>query len=163
MVAFEMAAQLAADGEDIGLLATFNGPTPRYLKAHGLDERDDFAALGIKHGARRQAGRLRAALSFALGWHMESGRRREAFRDICAHAARTYRPNAFSGTMLVVTGAGLFGDPFIGWQACAARVETLEVPGVHQHTLDAVYEPHVEYVSRRLEETIARSSPLAVP
>jgi len=156
IVASEMAAQLARMGERTALIATFNGPTPDYLRTHRTEDRDREAVRGPTRFVRRHVRIVRDRLILALRRPIPNDQRRRVFSEICQRAAKRYRPKRQSGSMLVITGEGLFSQPALGWDQFADDVETTEVAGTHRTGLEVMYEPFVEFVAARLEDALTR-------
>ncbi len=156
IIAFEMAVQLQQASERVALLATLNGATPNYLRAHRSTSRENLSARELLRETRRRAAALRNRFSLALDWHRPSGRRHQAFKEICDRAAQRYRPRAFSGAMLVIGSKGLFSDASLGWDRFAQGVETIEIPASHRNRWEALIPPHVDFVAARLQEALDR-------
>jgi amino acid adenylation domain-containing protein len=156
IIAFEMAVQLQQASERVALLATLNGATPNYLRAHRSTSRENLSARELLRVTRRRAAALRNRFSLALDWHRPSGRRHQAFKEICDRAAQRYRPRAFSGAMLVIGSKGLFSDASLGWDRFAQGVETIEIPASHRNRWEALIPPHVDFVAARLQEALDR-------
>ncbi len=180
IVAFEMARQLELRGERVTLLILLNAATPAYVRTHGpvwfnpsverpkknrLD-RIRHAIVGLhptrlryRFKPRRRLAKLRDSIVAALGFAIPSSRREEVFTAICSTATKRYRPKTFAGSALIVSGAGLFTEPTLGWRAhLTANVATVEVPGRHTFERDTMLEPYVAFLAERLREALARST-----
>ena len=187
IVAFDMAQRLVAEGEQIELLAGFNGPSPIWLRTHGQpwgQARPVVAphrplvrrVAGVLASPKRQwrwsrhlAWRFRtrfvswprARLSLRLGGALPEGIREEYFLNIHAIAELAYEPAPYPGSMIVFYGAGLYDDPTLGWKGLAASIETVAIPGEHAGNRTMMAEPYVADVSERLLELLGGSSSFA--
>ncbi|MFN2384830.1 MAG: amino acid adenylation domain-containing protein [Thermoanaerobaculia bacterium] len=169
-LAYEMARQLVADGEEAGLLGLFDtfGPghsrttdaEPEWLlKLSAWRARIDlhvgnfFAAPApekyryVKEKSRRLKRRIRARL--------RKGRLPTTFQKVelsTRRALGTYVPQPYPGkiTMFRASKQPIFfpADPTLGWQRVAlGGVEVHEVPGHHGAI---VYEPRVRFLAEKV-------------
>ncbi|HWG58371.1 MAG TPA: condensation domain-containing protein [Candidatus Acidoferrales bacterium] len=185
LVAFEMASQLAAQGEQTAFLALFdtgnhahyrNLPFSDSLHFRTLYVLDRLQTLGKKI-ARMQFRELalifwesfRTRASFAA-WRMMRrfyrSRQRElpkAFRDnvkLFEAVAAAYTPRPYAGPMLLFRAQGRtaeYGnDPALGWDdVITGGVEIIQVPGDHMTILE---EPYVWTLVEQLGAYLQRAS-----
>jgi thioesterase domain-containing protein len=185
-IAFEMARQLVARGEQVALLALLDTFRPG-LASPSRSRAAQLARNWQRHGARFVAGRvqrrltaillswytvLSIALHRALAWPVPHTQRDPWLTYAFLRAAARYRPRPYPGRMVVVRaregeGAGSIG-PELGWAGFAlGGIEVHETAGTH-HTL--IDEPHVGELAHtlrgcleRAERTLAAPSPAALP
>ena len=160
VIAFEMARQLHAAGEEVELLALLDSYPPlggEYRAEPGDTElllflardlgypRAELAALGERlagHAPAERPERLAAALAErvpeAAPGAAELRERAEAYRRTL-HAAAGYRPAAWAGRatlVLAAEGPGGPGDPRLGWSALTPLPpEVRTAPGDHHGML----------------------------
>jgi thioesterase domain-containing protein len=184
IVAYEMAQRMLAEGEDVRLLVSFNGPSPAWIKRWGwfgnqpshaarrpprpprlsgsdrlrraLREPYRFRRARVFR-ARRRINPLRARLALALGQPIPEELRERYFLNVHGVAERAYEPRPYAGRMVTFFGEGLYEDPTLGWSdVVTGGVETYAVPGDHGNNRQVMMEPYVEYVHDRLAEELAR-------
>jgi amino acid adenylation domain-containing protein len=187
-VAFEIAQRLLAEGEDVQLLAMFNGPSPSWIRKW---ERHSNQPSRRKPGPTEQPPRrtakqrlARAArdprrLFTASAWHakqrldkrslrraMARGRpvperlREEFFLRLHSRAERAYEPVPYARDLLMFYGAGLYEDPELGWTGLAQEgIQSFAVPGEHDENRDAMKEPNVGFIAEKLEEYLKERAP----
>jgi thioesterase domain-containing protein/acyl carrier protein len=183
-VAFEMACQLRAAGEEVGLLALIDSAYPGFDQTRPVHHRAGTQLRRIWRLVVQNVRRLRA-----LEWQAVPGFLRQrlanivmrvagvtafrwsvrfqrpllpAFRELrgaLLHAGWVYRPRPFPGrvTLFRAVGQGLKRgpDPFTGWSEVAAGgLEVHEVAGGH-NTL--MREPHVASLSVQLVVCLERA------
>jgi amino acid adenylation domain-containing protein len=183
-VAFEMACQLRAAGEEVGLLAlidsTYPGPDrtrPVHRRAHtrlrklwklvaqNLQRLRELEWQALPGFFRQRLVNIimRVGGVTAFRWSVRLQRPLlPAFRELrgaLLHAGWVYRPRPYPGriTLFRATGNGIRRgpDPFAGWsQVAAGGVEVHEVAGGH-NTL--MREPHVESLSVQLLACLERA------
>jgi aspartate racemase len=184
IVAFELASRLAAMGEDVRLLAVFNGPSPSWIKRWGwYGNQPSQAHKHVRAPRMTKQQRILRALReprrFVTGlqWKLRIPRARlalkygrpipEALREVYFFrlhhfAERAYEPKPFPGEMLVFRGTGLYDDPELGWGGCAeGGIVTHAIPGEHDNNRQAMSEPGVGFVSDCLTEYIAKTDAAA--
>ncbi|MCA1843793.1 MAG: phosphopantetheine-binding protein, partial [Actinobacteria bacterium] len=157
IVAYEMACRLVAEGEEVALLAMFNGAAPAYLRRHPepISRRvpDRPPPPALKRRVRRLKERVRRAqmdLLAASGRPVPEHLRDRFFTRVCFRAERAYEPPPYPGVVTQFRSAGLFDEP-LGWEGLAAGgVEEHEVPGEHLDQRQAMQEPLVGFVAERL-------------
>jgi len=177
IVAFEMAQQLLAGGEEIGLLALFvgHGPDPGGLsgrvrrlggrmsfhlgRARALQGTEGRTYL-LRKGRDAARGLVRFTRSFlwrlAIGVPYLPSRVFRNVEEMNLHAARSYVPGLFPGRMTVFlsgeTPAGFSLEPGRDLDGLEAReIEVVPVPG-GTHTM--MQEPHVAGLAARLKERL---------
>ncbi len=175
VVAFEMAQQLIAAGDEVALLALFWGPArrPPLLERIRLHLRE-LQRLGFWAGTsylieRAQGGETaRAAASrlwqFAYlidgllgGWASQRLLRNRP--ELALHAARSYRPRPYPGRMTVFASGGVgpscHSDPEAHLAGMiAAEMSVIEVPGDRDSMMR---EPLVQVIAEQLEGAISRA------
>jgi thioesterase domain-containing protein/acyl carrier protein len=182
-VAFEMACQLRAAGEEVGLVALIDSPFPGPDRTRPLHWRARSRArklwrLFVKNlrrlgelewravpGFLRQRSvniAMRIAGTAAFRWSVRLRRPLlPAFREmrgVLLHAGWDYRPRPYPGRITlfraVGNGASRGPDPLSGWnQVAAGGVEIYEVAGDHNTMMR---EPHVESLSVQLSACLER-------
>jgi aspartate racemase len=182
IVAFEMAQRMLAEGEDVDLLVSFNGPSPAWIKQWGwhgnqpsvrrarpprpprlsrgqrlrraLREPRRFYTASRYHAARKTAN-LRARLLLAMGRPVPEELRERYFLQLHGDAERAYDPKPYPGRMVTFFGEGLYEDPSLGWdEVVPAGVEAHPVPGDHTNNRQVMMEPYVEFVHDRLADAL---------
>jgi thioesterase domain-containing protein len=175
IVAWEMIHQLRTTGEDVALLAVFNGPSSEELRRRQRAER-----------ARRmppsRAGRVRRRAALAS---MDSRRvlrevRREGevrwarwrrrplgeaflrkfYKHRCQVIEQRYRSRPWPGRVVVFRGAGLYEDDALGWRGHGATVVVHQIPGDHRTQRTLMAEPHASVVAPILAAELARADRL---
>lgn len=183
MVAFEMAQQIQADGEDIALLALLDTPCPPFDSGYYLRYRFDRFCRhrrGQLHSLTRRLVRLiqhsytalqynaSDSLSFALGKignvvrsYSRHSRNANNSKVDCVNdrAMQRYVPQAYPGrATLFLASEPLIRyspDPRLGWLKLAAGgLEVRVVPGTH-HTM--LRQPHVWVLAEKLRTCIHRA------
>lgn len=166
-VAMEMANQLAAAGERIGLLALLDArpcaPTAArgqlwlmYLRSALRAGRADWQRhLRARVDQRLQARRLDRLI------RRDPGQLDPRLRNRWLLDQRTlvgYRSTPYAGELTYIYPAGsrhdLYDDPSCGWRHLAARVSLHRVPGTH---LDMMKEPHVRELAACVQSCIVRA------
>ncbi|HEV2800272.1 MAG TPA: alpha/beta fold hydrolase, partial [Pyrinomonadaceae bacterium] len=184
VVAFEMAQQLRAAGEEVSMLAMFDSYAPSALTFdsetdNALSLLTQFAIdLGLSTASlalpREQFLQLSASeqlsvvLDLAVGEHLlpaETGLARlhdrfSIFKNNL-RAFRNYVPRPYNGRIALFAardGATESAGKMRGWNKLAPRsVELYEVPGNH-YTL--LRQPHVTHIAARLTESLPDSEPV---
>jgi amino acid adenylation domain-containing protein len=155
LVAFEMAFQLKALGEEVALLGLFDAYCPGFPKRKpGIN----FAQLKISIHAgelsrynylqkldyimRRIRHRLRVIQSSCFGWFvvafqlpMPHSIRYDFVRQIIEEAAENYEPGHYPGKLTIfrakIQPEGIIPDPYLGWDGHADAIEIVDVEGTH--------------------------------
>ena len=192
IVAFELAQRLVAEGEQVELLAMFNGPSPAWIRKWGwyanqpskrksrpkpvrltrqqrlrraLREPRRFGTA-LAWYSRREWNQRRARIALALRRPLPERLREQFFFDLHFDAERGYEPLPYAGDLLVFYGEDLYEDPELGWGELArGGIATYAVPGHHDNNRDAMREPHVAYVAERLRAYLdgVDSAPASTP
>ena len=184
-VAYEMACQLHAQGETVGLLALLDTYPLGWLKMCAPEEAQrqakEFFRLRVMHHLNnlRQLNftdKLRYVWDKAqykkrkyknLVWKLRTqlGRTsahtlRSALRNIeelnyCA--VKQYVPQAYPGrvTFFCASEEVSAEENIAGWQMLAAAVDVVRIPGDHQTMIQS---PHVEQLARQLTECLTRAT-----
>jgi amino acid adenylation domain-containing protein len=182
-VALEMARRLAAEGEDVRLVALFDTypagyehlvPAGRDTVAHGLAARLRVHAQVLAHGPdralyfRKKARRvfrrtLYRAWQAAFAAFRSLGRPLPAALRRVQHAnykaLRDYAPPRYPGPVAFFSATGEPPDfkreKRAGWTVLAEEVDVQEVPGDH---LTMMEEPHVRTLAARLAACLDRAA-----
>lgn len=182
LIAYEMAQQLRAAGDEVGLLAMFDSYAPAAVSSEvkELDEVQRLMSLfdGLDlDEAELRAMSVDAALAHAIdvakaadvlppGFTVMEARRLAAVFLANTRAAQGYRPKPYPGTVSLFTSkektdaiASVTGDdPTHGWGAFAARVDCFPSEGDHRTMM---LKPQVDKVAATLAGLAARVSPAA--
>jgi amino acid adenylation domain-containing protein len=179
IVAFEMAHQLAAAGEDVRVLAVFNGPAPAWIHRYGwygnqpsqvhkhvrtprATKKQRLLRLlrepsRLRTGVAWETRRYRARIAIALKRPLPEQLREYYFFRLHHFAERAYEPQPFEGEMLVFYGDGLYEDPDLGWTGLATEgILSHAIPGEHDNNRQAMSEPGVGFVAEQLQEYLSR-------
>ena len=188
IVAFEMAQQLLAGGEDVALLAMFNSPSPSYIGRYGAAGQHRQKRPQVRLTRARRVQRLASEPWRVLTWAawlwadvrrklyrarlereigkarpVKEGQRDWLFLLISLYAEVAYEPRPLPEPIVQFHGAGLYAEPTLGWGQLAENVVSYEVPGVHPDNREAMKEPHVSFVAEKLDQHLdsarARFSP----
>jgi thioesterase domain-containing protein len=174
IVAYEMAQQLAAVGQEVALLALFDTPTPwaftrkpilgRFFGHLSNLRRFGFRYLEMKFGHRLNVFRRRnVRQSPDSTTAILSDTRR--LRDLLSTSASNYHMRTYPGraTLFVLGGRdgmsdSLFDpamgeiDPQLGWgRIVAGEIEVHEVPGEH---VSMFREPNVRILAEKLNQCL---------
>lgn len=156
IIAYEMARQLVADGQSVGLLALFETYTSdgvvskvsaRYLAEKVTQLINKFfrsSASGRIEALQKELARATAYVSQLFGIRKQ----------------KSYAIKPYEGEVLLFAASdGMVGsanDPYMGWRRYCdtARLRVTHVPGNH----DTIFkEPHVQVIAARLKELLTRS------
>lgn len=187
IVAFELAQRLLASGEQVQMLAMFNGPSPAWIRKWGWygnqpsrrGRRPRIAppitrqqrlrravreprrfATGFAWYARKELDDRRAKYALANGRPLPERFREQYFLDLHAKAERAYQPSPIPRDLVIFYGEGLYEQPDLGWaQFTTGKVATHAVPGEHNNNRDVMREPNVEFVGERIREYLQRPLP----
>ena len=158
IVAFEMAQRMLAEGEGVRLVASFNGPSPSWIKRWGwfgnqpslrrprpkvqrlsrsekmrraLREPFRIRRAFLYHSNRRLR-RLHARVALARGRPLPETVREQYFLRIHGYAERAYEPRPYPAELVTFFGDRLYEDPTMGWDGLAlGGVDANAVPGEH--------------------------------
>lgn len=167
LVAFELARQLAEEGQPVAFLALFDTYAPGYRdgaeatladRVRRLAQKIDLHASNfwlMPRGrkilyARQRAAKMRRRLLRALGFPSPGAP--PALLDAMAEASARYAPESYGGSLVLfrasVQPAGLPADPALGWRPLVrGGIEIQSIPG-HYGTI--VLEPRVDGLIRPL-------------
>lgn len=198
IVAFDMAQVLRRNGEDVRLLAMFNGPSPAWIKQWGffgnqptqrkkrVNTPSDAASLSMQSKVVRvlrdpeRRRRWRHYLAWRMkrfvtrrityGWVQMRVRagfsvpehgRGQYFLLLHSFAEHAYTPKVYDGEILMLSGAGMYEDPELGWSGLAEHgVRVHPIPGDHNTNRALLGEPHVGDVAQILHSYLeARKLP----
>jgi aspartate racemase len=155
LVAYEMACQLAAAGEEVGLLVLFDAyarnPKPVNESLLDLLRNPAWAKLRQLPEALRKKVR-RTIRAWSLPKHLIN------VRLTNARAAEQYRLRPYSGKVTLLRAGHTWRvseDPNNGWTPLVGALETIEIPGGH---VDILGEPHVVRLAECLKACIDGAS-----
>jgi thioesterase domain-containing protein/acyl carrier protein len=173
IIAFEVARQFEARGDEVGLVALCDAAIPKPDEAFGEGDIVPLLALLFPgedaqrwHELRamsveRQLDdfRQRAELAQLLVAGADSTQSRRIYDVFQANmkAAAEYRPGVFSGRLTLLRAAQqatpMHADPLLGWGSWAAGgIDVYETPGSH---LTMFQEPAVRRVAQILDDCLA--------
>ncbi|HWG58035.1 MAG TPA: SDR family NAD(P)-dependent oxidoreductase [Candidatus Acidoferrales bacterium] len=177
-VAFEMAQQLRAAGDQVGLLGLLDTIEWHYLEQIKQSLRpkerlalykarfdqvffEDGGATYLKDRLRTVSSRFVYRLFRALGRPLPQSV--GTIQDINSFAAAVYKPRVYPGALTIfrsTTREMLDGsDELLGWRGLAAAgIEVRDVPGTHHNM---TREPNVRILAEKMRECLDRSSRLA--
>ena len=146
LVAYEMARQLKAAGDQVPVLVVFDTYEPEVFAR--VMKREEKPHEPIK----------RYVLRRIVQWFLDRGRpiplrfRHFYIIDTYNEASYRYDPGTYEGPLTVFKAGSSSGPADLGWSRCVASgLETVEVPGDH-YTM--IRDPHVEVLSRELARCI---------
>src|SRR5712692_9160193 len=171
-IAFEMAHQLQAAGQKIGLLAlldTYPAQSAHLarrladhatnLKRLSLREKFEYVAHKARFVPRKIKSRIWRTIYNSLqkfGWNLPSVL--HSVTEFNSLAAHRYVPQAYDGkvTLFWASGDLRASNALVeSWRALATGgIEVQEIPGNH---LDIIKEPHVGELARKLSECLLRA------
>lgn len=175
VLAYEIARQLLQKGEEVGLLALFDGHNQAYYKDPFRDGRysgrikyhlSNLLQLDAREApnyllarldeARRKIERITWELTAGLG----SGDERSRNSDNIVHPAfHRYEPQPYSGKMILLQSsdwpAGSYFDFKLGWMDLVqGGIDFYRIPGDHPSMFT---EPNVNLVAEQLRRCLAES------
>ena len=148
LIAYEMARQLSAKGEEVALVALLD-TYPGSVKptSHSL--------LRLLRTPQRLFVEVPYAAVDSLRRRIKRGRIAPSLKDVFhqnAAAGNRYVLRPYGGTVALFRAADKSwrnsGDPYALWTSLAAKLEIHEIPGDHRGIL---YEPQVEHLAERLK------------
>lgn len=184
MIAFEMACQLRAGGQEVALLALLDSYPVGYHKVSGNDAlrpRWSRATRRVRaHLANIKALPWRDKLSYVTNkskygtvriksraWRTVYRAFKRIGRDLPAHlcdveqfnwlAARNFIPRSYDGRVTLFWASQDLRakfDMIEGWKKLARVVDIVEIPGTH---LNIIEEPHVAELAAQLRRSVASS------
>jgi len=173
MIAFEMARQLRAEGEEIGLLAlldTYPARPARFvqrlaghatnLKRLSRREKYEYVAHKARFAPRKIKSRVwRTIYNLLQRFERPLPRVLHSLTECNSLAAHRYVPQGYDGKVTLFWASGdlrASNDLVEGWRALAiGGIEVQEIPGNH---LNIIKEPHVEVLANKLSECLSRKT-----
>jgi amino acid adenylation domain-containing protein len=111
-----------------------------------------WATQRAKLSSRYALEDVRFTTRMAMHKPLPDGLRDQYFIRISAKSERAYEPDVYPGRIVLFAGAGLYRDPELGWGAhAAAGVEAIEIPGDHPDNREAMKQPYVDLIAKRLQ------------
>ncbi|MBL0044992.1 MAG: amino acid adenylation domain-containing protein [Flavobacteriales bacterium] len=146
IIAYEIAQQLVASGEEVPVLALFDTYDPKEYVA--VMKRETRPHQPIKVGIVRRI----AQFYFDRGKALPLRLRHTYIIDMYNRAVKNYQVKPYSGRITLLRTAESSGPVDMGWAPLAkGGVEIHEVPGNHYNM---VKEPHVAGLARELAQVI---------
>ncbi|MFV1979877.1 MAG: amino acid adenylation domain-containing protein [Rhodothermia bacterium] len=183
IVAFEMARQLHAQRQEVGMLAildTISAPeldlsktptfSPRYvlsgivdsaLRLRGHCKSGDLGATFIKRLRRKRESLKPPRINLDMSQEPRMTRRIEKVWEAHILARRSYKPEVYEGRItFFLPGSARHGlDQLVGWESLTAEaLEIIKVPGMHRSGHAFFRDPHAESLARLLSDCIERNS-----
>lgn len=160
LVAYEMAQQLEAQGEEMALLALFD-TYPGKMESRGSQLKNLFS-LPLKEQASfvlKKGSFVMMTLRKRLELRMLPPALRNV-RQACAKAAANYDVQPYSGRVTLFRvrekSVGSLNDPYaIWWRVAAAGVDLREISGDH---LSLLKEPQVRFLGEELGDCLGQSA-----
>jgi thioesterase domain-containing protein len=172
IVAWEMTRALRAIGEDVALVAVFNGPSSEELQRRERAQRDRRMPPSPYGRARR-----RAALTYMdtrnrltevrrdgeIRWArwrkrpLDEAFLRRFYKSRCHLLEQRHRSRPGPGRVVVFRGAGLYEDEALGWRGHGATVVVHQIPGDHATQRTLMAEPYASVVAPLLAAEFARA------
>ncbi len=148
LIAYEMAQQLSANGEEVALVALLDTYPGRVKStSHSL--------LHLLSAPQKLFVDLPYAAVDSLRRRIKRGRIAQALKDVFHHNAAAgdrYVLRPYAGTVALFRAADKSwrntGDPYALWTSLAPKLEIHEIPGDHRGIL---YAPQVEHLAERLK------------
>ena len=159
IVAYEMAQRLLEEGEEVAILASLNGPCPRYRNVPAGDP-----AAGVLRSVRsylrgllRKADRWRAAYYRRQNMPLPDALRERFFLVNNSRAEHFYQARPYPGSMAIFRAKGLYGDPYLGWAELVVGGFTVcDIPGYHVDHRSMMEEPAVKVLAGELRRELRR-------
>jgi aspartate racemase len=151
LVAYEMACQLVARGEEVGLLVLFD------TYAGNVKSANESLLDLLRQPTWAQLRQLPQALRKKVRRTFRMWRLPQALKNVMntnARAAEQYRLRPYSGKATLLRAGDTWRaseDPRAGWGELVGALETIEIPGGH---MDILREPHVSRVAESLRGCI---------
>lgn len=170
-VAYEMARQLNAAGQSVGLVAildTHAGAAPHFLPSLNRVQRISYRTKSLLEKMRFQAQNLGQKSPKEIAAYLRHRQERPDVREAImgdvedeqvpdymmaiiqanARALRTYRPGRYPGKVTLFRSLDHGKGVYYGWEELAAGgVEVFDVPGNHRGILQ---EPNVKFLAEKL-------------
>lgn len=155
VIAFEMACQLRAAGEEVSFLGLFDSYKPGYprrmpgrsvvevklahhrniLSRAELPQKLDYLKQRLHHRLAVIQSSLFGWLFIALRLPMPHSIRYVYVKQINEAAVEKYIPGKYPGALTIFRAdmqpEGFIPDPYLGWEGHAERIELVEVKGSH--------------------------------
>jgi amino acid adenylation domain-containing protein len=153
LVAYEMASQLAARGEQVGLLVLFD------TYAGKLKSANHSLMKVLFHPSWSQIQQLPAAFGKKIRrtfrmWRLPADLKKVMRSNAAAADQYQLQPYRGKATLLRAESWRVSHDAYAGWQQLVATLETIEIQGAH---MDILREPHVARVAECLKSCIDQS------
>ena len=146
IIAYEIAQQLVASGEEVPVLALFDTYDPKEYVA--VMKRETRPHQPIKVGIVRRI----AQFYFGRGKALPLRLRHTYIIDMYNRAVKSYQVKPYNGRITLLRTVESSGPVDMGWAPLAkGGVEIHEVPGNHYNM---VKEPHVAHLARELAQVI---------
>jgi len=178
LVAFEIAQQLVAQGQQVALLALLDTYAPDALQQLSARQQisahwNKFLQLGPTYILEKTIKRLNDKLNHSLktigckfylsiGQPLPNNLQDFTFEQENQEAASNYVPQAYSGQVTLfqatdeIVGVGSYLDPLLGWgELAVGGLKIHEVPSTH---LGMLQEPHVQVLAEKLKACIERGA-----
>jgi len=161
IVAFEMAQQLHAQGQQVGLVAIFESYRPGAIHLSGFVPRvrhhfDKFMQLPLQEKLDYLLNRTKQRLlkiGHKLAPHLERSMH-HALGEV-----RYYVPQPYPGRITLFHATertpGLHYDPQMGWGGLAGEIEVYPIPGAH---IDAYKEPNVQVWAQQMRVCLDKAA-----
>ena len=176
-IAYEMARQLVAQGEQVGLLAMFDAQNAtfyidswRHGRVHSLGQRTVYHLLNLwklewkakgpyildrLKEARRRINRIIWQIAYELQWRADESRMKDV-EAIVHPAASAYHPQPYSGSAIMFQSTkwpeGAYFDFALSWRhLVAGGIEVHRVPGNHAAMFR---DPNVDVVADKLRSQL---------
>jgi amino acid adenylation domain-containing protein len=171
-IAFEMARQLRAEGQEIGLLAlldTYPSQPARFvqrlaghatnLKRLSLQGKFAYVVAKARFAPRKIKGRVwRTVYDSLQKFGRTLPRVLHSVTEFNSLAAHRYLPQAYDGQVTLFWACDdlrASNDLVEGWRALAiGGIEVQKIPGTH---LDIIKEPHVAELAKKLNDCLQRA------
>ena len=178
--AYEVAQQLRRHGQEVSLLVLFDGMNPAasqgLVRRERVNDRISRITARIRFHtsnlARGGIGNMLRYLQDRWKWvrlllwirvwstsyrlHQRLGRQLPRWMqepsDILIHSFYQYRPEPYSGRVLLFRHGSRSGDPLLGWGGFfTGKFEVCEVPGTHREIFE---EPNVRVMADKFSESL---------
>jgi aspartate racemase len=183
LVAFEIAQQLVAQGEQVALLALLDTYAPGAVKQLLARERisshwNNFLQVGptyilektienvkgksqrFNHQLNDNLKKICSKFYLSIGQPLPDNLQDFTFQQENQEAANNYVPQAYPGRVTLfqaiseIAGVTSYRDPLLGWgELAVGGLEIHEVPSTH---LGIFQEPHVQVLAEKLKACIDR-------
>lgn len=176
LVAFEMARQLDATGEPVGMLGMLDNREMSPLRLRGNSHGEDgrkrrwitshlarlLSSQGFSYAKEKVQGRgLRIIYTVLDRFGRPIPQPLRRAYDINWFAAVRYVPQRFGCRVTLFQPAGARGQALDQWKAMAGNgLDIREIPGTHENLLA---EPHVRLLARQITESLAATGGIKAP